>query len=155
MIIRNIWGFIVLMALYSCGSSASEENSSSTLSTAQAEVQELQQEVLAIHDEVMPLMGNLMNLKEQVEKENQQLQNSGTADAGEQVIMNSMVIASLDQAHEGMMQWMRAFKKPDLDTDPEAAKSYLEGEKEKILLVQEQVDNAIKAAEATLGLLDS
>jgi hypothetical protein len=155
MIIRCIFSFIIVLALFSCVSATDEENSTSNISPAQLEVQQLEQQVIDIHDEVMPLMGTMVTLKDQIEEKNKQLEASGDAASNDQVIVNSMVISNLDQAHEGMMQWMRDFKKVDVDKATEMDLEHLEAERQKILLVQEQVSKAITAAEETLGTIDN
>ena len=148
--VRNIFCFIVFGLLYSCGSTARDEETSVELSPEQIKVQQLQQEVLALHDEVMPHMGHLVSLKEKMNAKNQQLKRSGDEDAGDKVILNDMIITNLDQAHEGMMQWMRAFEPTDIQEDTDSSIKYLEQEKQKMLLIQEQVNNAIKAASTAL-----
>ncbi|GJM29561.1 MAG: hypothetical protein DHS20C17_21960 [Cyclobacteriaceae bacterium] len=140
-----------MLLFYSCGASGSEEYSDTQLSPEQAEVKQLELQVLQIHDEVMPEMGTLVTLKDKVEAKNSQLEESGDSQAHDQVIVNSMVISNLDEAHEAMMQWMRDFHKVDIEEDPAKNLQYLEQEKQEILYVQDQVHKAITAAEETLG----
>jgi hypothetical protein len=138
--------------VYSCSSSTQENTSASRELTAeQQEVSDLEDQVIAVHDEVMPLMDQLISLQEELKTKNADLESSGDADAKDQVIVNSLIIDNLSQAHEGMMDWMRKYEPVDLEADHAANMNYLQEELEKITAVQELTDMAITAAEETLG----
>lgn len=152
MTIRNICYFIAILMVYSCSSSTQENSSASReLTVEQQEVSDLEDQVIAVHDEVMPLMDKLISLQEELKTKNADLESSGDAYAKDQVIVNSLIIDNLAQAHEGMMDWMRKYEPVDLEADNVANMNYLQEELEKITAVQELTDNAITAAEETLG----
>lgn len=127
-------------------------SNSDKLSPDQLKVKEFEDEVLAIHDEVMPLMGNLVSLKEQLEEENKSLSASLETSAPDQVILNNMVISKLDAAHEGMMRWMRNYRPADLESDPYVTLKYLEEQKYIIGLVRDLVNDAIDSANDILNI---
>ena len=151
MTIRNICYFIAILTVFSCSSSTQESDQSQELTAEQKQLSDLEDQVIAIHDEVMPAMGTLISLKEQLETKNSELETSGDLNAKDQVIVNSLVIDNLDQAHESMMDWMRNYEPVDLDQDYQQNLIYLQEELEKISAVKELSDNAIAAAEETLG----
>ncbi len=119
-------------------------------SSEEKQLEELQQQVIAIHDEIMPQMSTMIDLKEELTLKNQQLQQSGSEDAQDQVIVNEMIITNLDQAHESMMAWMRQFKKVESGADTESNRKYLHDQLEKIESVQEQMDHAMASAREAL-----
>ncbi len=128
--------------------------SCSKLSPDQLKVKEFEDKVLAIHDEVMPLMGKLVSLKEQLEEENKSLSASLETSASDQVILNNLVISKLDGAHEGMMHWMRRYRRVDLESDPYVTLKYLEEQKYIIGLVRDHVNDAIDSANDSLNIKD-
>ena len=150
MTIRSFYHLIAIFIVFSCSGSAREQDSKA-LSAEQQEVSELEDQVIAIHDEVMPRMGTLVSLKDQLISKNSALETSGNQGAKDLVIINSLVIDNLDQAHESMMDWMRNFEPVDLEGDPDINKTYLQEELVKINSVKELVENAIEAAEEALA----
>jgi len=151
MTIRSFYHLIAVIFIFSCSTSTRESDQESSLTPEQQEVSELEDQVIAMHDEVMPQLGTLMSLKDQLESQNEELESSGESDAKDQVIINSLVIENLDQAHQSMMDWMRNFQGVDLAGDPTANLQYLEEELEKINSVKQQVTSAISAADEILG----
>ena len=142
--------FSLVLGSFSCSQSTNEQGDDK-LSPDQLKVKAFEDEVLAIHDEVMPLMGNLVSLKEQLEQQNESLSASQETDAGDQVILNNLVISKLDAAHKGMMHWMRNYRTADLEGDPYITLKYLEEEKYKIGLVRDLVNDAISSANDSLN----
>ena len=120
-------------------------------SAEQEQLEQMQIEVLAVHDEIMPEMGTLNDLKTQLIEKNEALKASGDTTITDQVILNDMVITQLDQAHEGMMAWMRQFQKIDTKGDVESNKGYLEVQMQQIQAVKSQIDQAIVAGNEALG----
>ncbi len=60
----------------------------------------------------------------------------------------------MDEAEEGMMQWMRAYADSmDVDMELESMLSYLKKEKEKITEVKESMESSITHAKNLLGEL--
>ena len=142
--------FSLVLGSFSCSQSTNEQGDDK-LSPDQLKVKVFENEVLAIHDEVMPLMGKLVSLKEQLEEHNESLSTSQESDAGDQVILNNLVISKLDAAHKGMMHWMRNYRPADLESDPYITLKYLEEEKYKIGLVRDLVNDAISSANDSLN----
>lgn len=102
----------------------------------EAELDKLFDEVMVIHDDVMPKTAVIHRMKKNLKK---QIQEDNLAPI-------TMAIKQLDEADEGMMQWMEEFKKPKGKTFEEA-KSYLNQEKEKISKVKKDILSAISVAE--------
>lgn len=100
------------------------------------ELDKLFDEVMTIHDNVMPKTAVIHRLKKK-------LKNQTTEDNLAPV---TMAIKQLDNADEGMMEWMADFKKPKGKSFQEA-KSYLNSEKEKISVVKKDILSAIAVAE--------
>ena len=100
------------------------------------ELDKLFDEVMTIHDDVMPKTAVIHRLKKK-------LKNQTTEDNLAPV---TMAIKQLDNADEGMMEWMADFKKPKGKSFQEA-KSYLNSEKEKISVVKKDILSAIAVAE--------
>lgn len=152
MTIRSFYYLIVIFITISCSTSTRESDAESgNLSPEQQKVSDLEEQVIEVHDEVMPRMGTLVSLKEQLESENIKLESSEQAGAQDQVIVNSLVMENLDTAHESMMDWMRNFQGVDLGGDPNANLEYLQEELDNINMIKQQVEDAIAAAEETLG----
>ena len=120
-------------------------------SAEEEQLEQLQIEVLAVHDEIMPEMGTLNDLKTQLLEQNEALKVSQDSTVADQVIINEMVVAQLDQAHESMMAWMRQFQKIDSKDPLEDNKSYLEDQMLQIQQVKLQIDQAILAGREALG----
>jgi len=143
----------LVLGSFSCSNSTNEQRDDK-LSPDQLKVKEFEDEVLAIHDEVMPLMGNLVSLKVQLEEENKSLSASLETSASDQVILNNLVISKLDAAHEGMMHWMRKYRRVDHESDPYVTLKYLEEQKYIIGLVRDLVNDAIGSANDSLNIKD-
>ncbi|WP_163340685.1 hypothetical protein [Desulfopila sp. IMCC35008] len=102
---------------------------------------QLADEVMAIHDEAMAKMTHMHELKLKL----QDLQEKqGPSD------QITTAIEDLQNAHKGMMQWMRAYKAPKTPQELEAAETYLLQEKEKIKKVSEAINSSIAGSEKIL-----
>ena len=151
MVIRIFYVYLFCLLWVSCSTSSSEEETHSSAATPQQQqVEQLEKTVLDIHDEVMPLMGELVSLKDMLSERNQILQSSDASEAQDQVILNEMIISNLDEAHEGMMNWMRSFRKVDPAQDAALSMDYLEQQRLEINEVKEMVFDAIAAANQAL-----
>ena len=143
---------MLIMVLFSCSSSTREDDSNKIeLSPGQQKVKDLEIKVLGIHDEVMPLLATLVLFKDQLETKNQLLRSSDHSNSYDQVILNNLIIANLDQAQEEMMNWMRNYQQINIAADAATNLSYLEEEKLNIETVQGKVNSAIKSAEEALA----
>jgi len=94
------------------------------------------QSVMDIHDAVMPEMATIHALKRQLK--------SIELESADDSTLVYQQIKQLDDADEGMMAWMAAFKVPD---EKEIKESYLKNEKLKIQKVSDDMISAISAAE--------
>lgn len=98
------------------------------------------------HDEVMPKTGNIEALQRDLQAQ------LGTA-AGTRKDSLLTVLGHLQQAHDGMMNWMRQFKGIDLDEafykerDEAQIKTYLQEEERKIEEVARQMLSSIAEGE--------
>jgi len=97
----------------------------------------LEGEVIAIHDEVMPKMGEIHVAKKKLKKI--------LAETQEESVKTeiSILISNLENADEGMMDWMHNWKVPE--NDPEMT-AYLLKERDKITKVKLNMLNSLDAA---------
>ncbi len=116
----------------------------------QKQLEQLQNEVLAVHDDVMPHMGTVNELKTSLVEKNEMLKASEDSSQIDQVILNDMLITKLDQAHEGMMAWMRQFERIDEQREVAENRQYLEDQLQMIQQVKTDMDQAIQSAEQAL-----
>lgn len=93
-------------------------------------------EVMAIHDEVMPLLPSMKKLKKNIKKTSESLSPEALD-----------IIKALDDADEGMMEWMYQFSPPE---DTAERKSYLDDQKVKVQKVADDINNSIKSAKTYL-----
>lgn len=146
--------FLSLLALWSllsaCGGNANTEGSeASSTETAQAE---LQAEVMAIHDEVMPKMSDMNRIARSLRaylEEHPDL-------PAEQLQPIESAITSLDEAGEGMMDWMATYgnlTRSFQEMEPAAIMQALEKEKEKIAGVRDAMLSSMEAGEQLLATL--
>ena len=103
-----------------------------------------------VHDAVMPKIGEVMQLKKQIE-------NKAMAETDEAVKSELIAIAEdLGHAQEGMMVWMRAWggafephKKGETTVDEQ--KAFFAAEMERVTKVKDDILNSIKAAKSKLN----
>jgi hypothetical protein len=105
------------------------------------DVTSLKKEVMDIHDIAMAKMTHMHELKLGLQ-DMEKVKGSSPA--------ISEAITDLQQAHNGMMQWMRAYKPPKADAVLEEVMPYLESEKVKIQQVSDAIDASIAEAEKLL-----
>lgn len=105
------------------------------------EVKKLYDEVIAIHDEVMPKISDISKLRRKVRK----LDNQNPSSLA--------IIKQLEDADDGMMNWMSDFQvyKTYADSSKESKMRYLEIEKKKIQEVSDQMYSSIKTAKEFLN----
>ena len=92
---------------------------------------------MEIHDAVMPEMGTIMKIRKQVLLKVDSTQDNTTND--EFVKMSE----TLDEAYDSMMGWMRDFD-PNFEGTPEEYNSYLKDQKEKMIVVRDQMLSSIE-----------
>jgi regulator of replication initiation timing len=102
----------------------------------------LYDQVMDIHDEVMPKMEELYNLKKELK---QIVAESPNLVADKKAELENTIL-QLDSASNAMMTWMNEFNPLPDSASQEAARTYLEGEMEKIknvkTLTLETIDKA-------------
>ncbi len=105
------------------------------------EVKTLYDEVIRIHDEVMPEISTINKLRRKIKK--QESQDS----------ISQSLITRLQQADDGMMDWMSDFQvyKSYKDSTKESKLKYLESEKIKITKVSDDMYASIKSAKEFLN----
>lgn len=101
--------------------------------------------VIAVHDDVMPKLGQISDLKGQLEERMSQSVDSATMDN------YIKLMEDLDTADEGMWVWMRAFKSNIEELPLDSALNYLASEQAKVDEVAEKINASIAAAEAALN----
>ncbi len=101
-------------------------------------------EVMDIHDTCMPEMATLNKLKRNIRKTKDTL-------TDEKLITNSnAMLTSIENAEEGMMQWMRDFNLPKKSDPDQKVIPYLKEEKIKIQKVSDAMYAALKAGNELL-----
>jgi hypothetical protein len=102
----------------------------------------LESQVMAIHDEVMPKMGDIHMAKKQLRKVMNESQNDSLN------IEILQLITNLENADEGMMQWMDKWDLPAKDSEK---KAYLKQEQAKITKVKVDLLSSLEAANQYLS----
>ena len=112
--------------------------------------QEQVDKVLNVHDEVMPKIGEVMTLKKQLLDKAKDLTDSL------QVNQLTNLAQSLENAHEGMMVWMREWSQnaqPHIneESDIEERKAFFEKEMEKVMRVKADINQSIAQAQEAIN----
>lgn len=120
--------------LFSCSGGAEESQN--------AEQQKLWDEMMAIHDEIMPAMGEIF-------KYSKELQTHLDSTEVETALQSEIeaTIEQLNQADDGMMDWMAALKQPSElkeSMNHKEIMEYLKTEHEKIEVVKQQMEESIE-----------
>lgn len=138
---------LLALFMYSCDSSI--------------DTQALKNEVLDVHDEIMPKMGEVMSLRKKILVMSKQ---TASIDNYDQSVVNSLdsLADALAGANRGMLSWMTDWSnnssnfldqdgKPIEGVTVEAVVKYLEGEKQRMLKVNEHFDSSISTAKEVLS----
>ncbi|MBV6644455.1 MAG: hypothetical protein KI790_03345 [Cyclobacteriaceae bacterium] len=120
------FSFLVFIVLSSCAPNAKN-----------SELETLKKEVMEIHDEVMPKMGDLRKTRKALLDKAEDLDEAAAKTLLEQA-------DRIDEAHKGMMQWMRAYE-PDFAGTEDEIKKYLEEQKVAIQKVKDDMLNSVKS----------
>ena len=146
--IAFIWGLLIFLAMVAaCGSSESTEASSETDVAANTPEAELTEKVMGIHDEAMARMGEIYQLSKGLEAQLDSLLK--TKDDGRVQELRT-ALSDLNEADQGMREWMRAYDPSAADPSAEGAMQYLESEFTKIKQVQKAMDKSIAQAQQML-----
>lgn len=141
--------YLLLLIIFSnCGSGSNKgENQSESDKSNSNEA--LKEEVIAIHDEVMPKMGTLRSHQKRLTEEAAQLKSKDSILYQEEIEKRKRIARDLDEAYDGMFVWMRQYR-PQLDEmDEEEGRAYLLEQKEKVIIVNEDIKSVLNKAEET------
>ena len=108
---------------------------------ASPEIQKAYESVMEVHDEVMPEITTIQKLKRQIKKQ----------DAKDKEAMD--LIKQLENADDGMMDWMSDFKL-DQKATKEQQLVYLNSEQTKIDKVSYDMKNSIENARIYLNIIN-
>jgi len=123
--------FLLAILILSCKSNASPE------------LQNLMDEVMEIHDEVMPKMSDTHRLRKALKKEMKN--HIEEVDEKRGVLLEH--ITALEKADDGMMDWMKDYKKLSKLSEDIVPMDYYQEEKIKIQKVSDDMLSAIANAE--------
>ena len=139
--IRSIFFAFVasLILLTGCGDGEKEKQLKERI--------ELRDKVWAIHDEVMPKMDAIHSAHKELDVVLQELLKDSVLREQFPTHIVEEANEKLDNAHNEMMGWMRAFKYPKDDVAQKVAMDYLMNEKTKIEKVAELTNSSIAEAD--------
>jgi len=109
--------------------------------SAEKKAEALQTEVMAQHDSAMAKMGALFNSRKGLALLKDSLPDSDSL--AQQALTKG--ISDLALADERMMQWMRAYRAPNVAA-PDSALPYLTKEKVKIEIVRQNIEQSLEEA---------
>lgn len=107
----------------------------------QQEVKQLQSEVMLVHDRTMEKMGYMYELETSLQQLLAQKEH-GASGADQQAVQK------LQKAQAAMMQWMHKYVPPKEGTPYAEQMTYLLGEKQKIIRVEQLTTEAIRLGES-------
>lgn len=151
----RIVGYLLSMSLFlaACGDGGSAEQNGEELAAASEQMQDsLWQQMMNVHDEVMPQMGEMNRVSQDLKAKAAELEDEAQSEPIEEVA------ESLDQAHEGMMEWMSNLQPLDkvrAEMGTDEVNSYLKAETEKIAKVKEDMMTSLAKGKAVLAELEA
>jgi hypothetical protein len=115
-------------------------------------VQELKKVTIALHDEVMPRMGEISELTSALKDLREEVKLDTTDSAINQLVIINAQVKQLDDAHEGMMQWMADYEPRYEEEHPlDSAVVYYEEQRSFIERVKLEMEKSIEDAQTFLG----
>ena len=126
--LRLLWKMILaffILTVYSCHTATTDRKD--------------YKEVMRVHDEAMARMGEIYELKGQIEELRLEIQDTN------KIVLSQTLVASLEKADEGMMDWMAKFRIPENAEDTQL-KAYFAEEQKKVDIVNRDINNAIADA---------
>lgn len=112
--------------------------------------QKLFDEVMQVHDEVMPKMGELRSLAKQLSNRADSLASDSLAENTTQINEMRDLSKQLNDANEGMMEWMRQFEQIEEGTSHGEVIQYLTEQRKKIQKVRDDMLNSQSEAKEYL-----
>jgi hypothetical protein len=138
---------LLLLVLFSitisCGKKGNERAAPDPIETDNNQL--LEKEAWRIHDEVMPKMGALHKWKTRMKEK---IDSTPDMTVDKQTELEG-TIRELENAYQGMMDWMHNFKPEKHDANPDSTREYLENQIEEIKQVKNNILEALTKAEAT------
>lgn len=132
---------VAILALAACGNSSSKKKDEN-----QGERKKLMEEVMALHDKYMPQMDSLKNLNNRL---GTQLDSAVTDSTMTIEFENART--QLENASEGMMNWMRNFEKPADSVKTKKAINYLNDQKKLMENVGIEMEESMHRADSLLN----
>jgi succinate dehydrogenase flavin-adding protein (antitoxin of CptAB toxin-antitoxin module) len=134
------FNLLVLLSFFiiGCGEATPEE----------IEQNALHESLYAIHDEVMPKMSQI----NRVSRSLKEYKEENKLDSLQRTQIEA-ALTKLEQADEGMMDWMHNYKKPSKwrgEKSHEEIMTYLKAEKDKIVEVKNMMESSISEGESLL-----
>lgn len=111
-----------------------------------SEQEVLKDEVIKIHDEVMPKMGELKSEEKRLLDLAEQNLLEDSVNNIDKVEKIKETASNLEKAYDGMFVWMRQFKADLSEMEEEEAINYLNGQKEMVSKVNEDIKKALEEA---------
>lgn len=140
--------FLSALAFFSCKNTPSPDQNTGDSNVISLDSQYA--EVMRIHDEAMPRMGQIHNIKRQLEQQSNGLD---TTSATWDSVM--YFVDKLEEADEGMLEWMAAFKDPRKKQEDAKAREYLDEEIERVTKVAEDIDQSIEEGTRYLNKIET
>lgn len=141
------------LLLAACGDGGSaEQNAEEQAAAAQQMQDSLWQQMMNVHDEVMPQMGEMNRVSQDLKAKAAELEGEANAEPMKEVA------ESIDQASEGMMEWMSGLQPLDklrAEMGTDEVTSYLKAETEKIAKVKEDMMTSLAKGQAVLAELEA
>jgi hypothetical protein len=108
---------------------------------------DLTKEIMAVHDEVMPKMGELDRFKKQLSfyKDAVPDENAAMKDS----LINAILL--LSKMEDNMMDWMGNFKQTDPEAKPEERLRYLQGQRDSVKQMSNEIFMSLDIAKALLS----
>lgn len=140
--IKTVLGLLFMAVMITaCGPGKAEQQ--------KKQQEDLAKEVIAVHDEVMPQMGELVKLRKQLKEKLNVWNEPATVDSA-RAQKATLLVADLDAADKGMMDWMHTYNGGEGLYDHDAVMAYLTDEKTKITTVKENMNKSMDAAKQFL-----
>ncbi|MDN5200622.1 hypothetical protein QQ008_04595 [Fulvivirgaceae bacterium BMA10] len=144
------FAFLVCLFIISCSGGRDTKVEQQEISEEEQAEQALLDETLEIHDDVMPKHHYLLKLKKNLQHRADSLTNLETENA-EKVDELKALMVDLEDAYQGMSDWMHDFERANEGMSHEDIMDYYQHEKEKIQSVREKMLSAISNAEHALS----
>ena len=143
---RTIFLFALfsVSCLFNCGGGTKESH--------EAVEQKLWDDMMVIHDKVMPSMGDIFKYSKSLQT---YLDTTEAVDPGLRTEIEG-TIEQLNQADDGMMDWMAALKQPaelKKTKSQQEVIEYLKSESEKIKVVKQKMEESIEAGREMVNKL--